>query len=122
MTSKTIWTTGIGFLCALLIVSAGEKATAHQAAEDRGAKTHTLYGGKPGNVPFNHHLHQDSIDDCMACHQFFPKKTGAIDALKKEKKLKKMQVMNKTCIKCHKLRKNEKRSTGPIGCKECHIK
>ena len=93
-----------------------------QAVEDKGAKDITLAGGKSGNVPFPHHRHQEVIADCKTCHSIFPQKAGVIEALKAEGKLKKKQVMNKLCTKCHKQKKRAGEKGGPVTCKTCHIK
>lgn len=91
-------------------------------AQDKGQKDHTLFGGKSGDVPFPHHLHQDALDDCNACHSSFPQEQGALASLKKAGTLKKKQVMNKTCLKCHRSMKKAKAKTGPTSCKGCHVK
>ena len=93
-----------------------------QAVEDKGAKDITLAGGKSGNVPFPHHRHQEVIIDCKVCHSVFPQKAGVIEELKAEGKLKKKQVMNKLCTKCHKQKKRAGEKGGPVTCKTCHIK
>ena len=67
-----------------------------------------------GEVNFPHYLHHDTIGDCNVCHDLFPKTAGIIKDLKEQKKLKKKQVMNKTCIKCHKAKRNAGEKTGPI--------
>jgi hypothetical protein len=93
-----------------------------QAVENKGAKDITLAGGKRGKVSFPHHRHQEVLADCKICHSVFPQKTGAIKALKAEGKLKKKQVMNKLCTKCHKQKKKAGEKGGPVTCKTCHIK
>ena len=92
------------------------------AVENQGAKDIKLDGGKKGVVDFPHHLHQNAIGDCNACHNIFPKTAGIIKDLKEQKKLKKKQVMNKTCIKCHKTKKKAGEKAGPTKCSQCHVK
>jgi len=86
----------------------------------RGEAEMVLDGGKTGNVPFNHHIHQDRLSsDCEACHNLFPQKKGAIVSLQDVGKLGKKDVM-KQCQKCHRKAKREGKPSGPIGCKDCH--
>ncbi|MCG8637701.1 MAG: cytochrome c family protein [Desulfobacterales bacterium] len=92
------------------------------AEQDKGREKMTLTGGKSGPVDFNHHLHQTVIEDCQTCHKDFPQKEGALDAAKKAGELKKKQVMNKTCVKCHRARKKAGEKSGPVSCKVCHKK
>jgi len=92
------------------------------AVENQGAKDIKLDGGKKGEVDFPHHLHQSAIADCNACHSIFPKTAGVIKDLKIQGKLEKKQVMNKTCIKCHKEKKKAGVKAGPTKCSACHVK
>ena len=92
------------------------------AVENKGAEDITLAGGKSGVVPFPHHRHQEVLADCNICHSIFPQKTGIIESLKAEGKLKKKQVMNKLCTKCHKQKKRAGEKGGPVTCKTCHIR
>ena len=92
------------------------------AVQNQGAKDITLDGGKKGEVNFPHHLHQDTIVDCNVCHDLFPKTPGIIKDLKEQKKLKKKQVMKKSCITCHKAKKKAGEKAGPIRCSQCHVK
>lgn len=93
------------------------------SAENKGRETITLYGGeKDGPVIFAHHKHQKRIPDCKTCHAGFAQKKGAIAAARQSDTWKKKQVMNKTCMKCHRIKKADGTRTGPIKCKECHIK
>jgi cytochrome c7-like protein len=103
----------------IIIVFAGGLAF---AVQNQGAKDIKLAGGQKGVVDFPHHLHQSAIGDCNACHSVFPKTAGIIKELKIQKKLKKKQVMNKTCIKCHKEKKKAGVKTGPTKCSQCHVK
>ena len=90
--------------------------------ENKGEDQITLDGGKGGPVPFPHRAHQKALDDCKVCHELFPQRAGAIDALKGSGELKAKQVMNKLCTKCHKELKAEGQKTGPTTCKTCHAK
>ena len=92
------------------------------AVQNQGAKSIMLDGGKKGEVDFPHHLHQNTMGDCSACHDFFPKTEGIIKDFKKQGELKKMQVMNKICIKCHRLKKEAGEKAGPTKCSQCHVK
>jgi hypothetical protein len=105
-----------------LIIGVMLIAAVSQAVENKGAKDITLAGGKSGEVPFPHHRHQEVLVDCKICHSVFPQKAGVIEALKAEGKLKKKQVMNKPCTKCHKQKKKAGEKGGPVTCKTCHIK
>ncbi len=92
------------------------------AVQNHGNENIQLDGGKKGTVNFPHHIHQDTIGDCAICHAVFPKKPGIIKKLKVQKKLKSKQVMNKTCLKCHRERKKAGERTGPTKCSQCHSK
>ncbi|MBW2366508.1 MAG: cytochrome c3 family protein [Deltaproteobacteria bacterium] len=89
---------------------------------NRGEKELSLWGGKRGNVPFPHHLHQNNLGDCNTCHDLFPQESGVIKALKKDEKLKPKQVMNKLCVKCHREQAKAGNPSGPRSCNACHIK
>jgi len=58
----------------------------------------------------------------VLCHSLFPQSPGTIDANKQKGDLKKKQVMNKLCIKCHKSEKKKGNAYGPVACSKCHIK
>ena len=73
-------------------------------------------------VQFPHHMHQAAVADCMTCHDAFPQKAGSLDSLKKKGTLKKKQVMNKTCLKCHRGLKKAGQPAGPTRCNGCHKK
>ena len=92
------------------------------AVQNEGEKDIKLDGGYRGAIDFPHHLHQSAIGDCNSCHDIFPKTAGIIKDLKEQKKLKKKQVMNKTCIQCHKAKKKAGEKTGPTKCSACHVK
>jgi len=90
-------------------------------AQNKGAKDITIQGGVTGNVPFKHHLHQNSLKDCNVCHNLFPQTPGIILKLKSEGKLESKKVMNQ-CQKCHREKINAGVKSGPVTCKSCHIK
>ncbi len=92
------------------------------ATQSSGHEEVKLDGGNRGMIDFPHHLHQSAIDDCNTCHAVFPKVQGSIKTLKTQGKLKKKQVMNKTCLKCHRAMKKAGEDTGPTKCSACHIK
>ena len=92
------------------------------AMENMGADQIELNGGTRGQVPFPHHQHQNVLVDCNVCHGVFPQEKGAIDRLKAEGKLQKKEVMNKLCTSCHKEKKKAGEKTGPVTCKQCHIR
>lgn len=89
---------------------------------ENGAADMMLYGGKRGKVPFPHRTHQEALGDCKACHDLFPQEPGAIERLKKTGDLKKKQVMNRSCVKCHKTTKKSGGKAGPVTCSQCHIR
>ena len=92
------------------------------AMPNHGKEEINIDGGKKGNIDFPHRIHQDTLGDCNICHAVFPKKAGIIKELKTQKKLKKKQVMNKTCLKCHRSMKKAGKETGPTNCSACHVK
>ena len=108
---------GVLLVCFAVLITGGVLAL-----ENKGAADIQLTGGERGNVPFPHHQHQNKLVDCKICHDDFPQEKGAIDRLKKEGKLKPKQVMNKLCTKCHKEKRQAGEKSGPVTCKECHIK
>lgn len=103
------------------VMGAAALSTA-QAQADKGAAMMQLESGRLPAAPFPHRLHQETIDDCNACHSMFPQKRGAIKELQAQGKLKKQQVMNKNCIACHKERKMAGKSAGPVSCTDCHAR
>ncbi|MDD9302138.1 MAG: cytochrome c3 family protein [Desulfobacter sp.] len=109
MTRQTLIIIGICTLVATTLGFSGQ-----------GREIMTLDGGKTGSVEFKHHLHQSVVGDCQVCHSSFPQKEGALAAAKEASKLKKKQVMNKTCIKCHRAEKKAGNASGPVSCKACH--
>jgi hypothetical protein len=92
------------------------------AAQNSGAEKMELYGGNNGKISFPHHQHQKILGDCNKCHSTFPQRSGSIESLKAEGKLKKKAVMNTVCIQCHRAEKKAGRPSGPVKCSECHIK
>ena len=89
-------------------------------AQDSGRPELTINGGSKGPVPFKHQLHQTIVKDCSICHKDFDKKPGALDAAKKAGTLKSKQVMNNTCISCHRQKKSAGKKSGPTSCSACH--
>lgn len=92
------------------------------SSQGQGREKMNLDGGKIGAVAFNHHLHHAVVGDCMVCHKDFSQEEGALNEAKAAGKLKKKQVMNKTCLKCHKAKKKAGEKHGPTSCKACHKK
>ncbi len=92
------------------------------ASEKTGAKEITVDGGSKGDINFPHKVHQDNLKDCMICHDTFPQELDVIKKMKKEKELKRKQVMNAVCLKCHKEYKKAGKEYGPTKCSGCHIK
>jgi len=92
------------------------------AMPNTGKEEINLDGGKKGNIDFPHRIHQNILGDCNICHAAFPQKAGIIKELKTQKKLKKKQVMNKICLKCHRSMKKAGKDTGPTNCSACHVK
>ena len=104
-------------ICLILAV-----VTVIAAEQNKGAAEMTIDGKGRGPVPFKHELHQTVLGDCMVCHDVFPQTAGSINDLKEKGNLKKKQVMNKVCIKCHKAKKKAGEKTGPTSCSKCHIR
>jgi len=110
------------WIIALLVLLAAAAVIA-VASQNKGPSDLSLNGGKTGDIPFPHASHQTALKgDCMICHDLFPQESGAIEAYKAEEKLKKQQVMNTLCLKCHRAMKKEGSKTGPTSCKGCHVK
>ena len=106
----------------MLFFAAGSVALSNAPVENKGAAEMKLPGGNRGPVPFPHHVHQNKLLDCKICHSLYPQEPGIIEKLKAQGKLEKKQVMNKQCTKCHRQKKKEGIKTGPVTCKQCHIK
>ena len=100
-----------------LLVGAHSGLTAENSAAEM-----VLEGGARGKVPFPHRTHQTVLGDCGACHDLFPQEAGAIERLKAAGDLKRKQVMNKSCVKCHKAMKKQGGQAGPTTCSKCHIR
>ncbi len=110
-------------LVAATLVFAGVSiALGGAPVENKGAAEITLPGGTRGPVPFPHHQHQNKLVDCQICHSLYPQKAGIIEEFKTAGTLKKKQVMNKQCTKCHKQKKKDGLKAGPTTCAKCHIK
>jgi hypothetical protein len=92
------------------------------AAENKGAENMMLAGGSRGEVPFPHLQHQNNLEDCQTCHDLFPQRQGAIEALKSQGKLESKQVMNQLCTGCHREKRRAGEPTGPITCSDCHVR
>ena len=92
-------------LLSMVALVGGSSIAVSLAAENPGAESMDLEGGKRGKVPFPHRLHQKDLGDCQICHSVFPQESGAVEKLKAEGTLKKKYVMNKLCTKCHKAKK-----------------
>ena len=92
------------------------------AEQNKGPEKIQIDGGSKGKVPLPHWAHQNRLTDCKTCHDVFPQKAGAIASLKAEGKLKKMVVMNKLCVACHRSEKKAGKPSGPVKCNDCHIK
>ena len=92
---------------AMLVLTAASIALSGAPVENKGAAEITIPGGTRGPVRFPHHQHQNKLVDCKICHSLYPQKAGIIEELKTAGTLKKKQVMNKQCTKCHKQKKKE---------------
>jgi len=90
-------------------------------ALNKGAKEIILPGGTTGSVTVKHLVHQNALGDCNLCHSLFPQTAGIVQKLKDEGKLEKKKVMNQ-CQKCHREKVNAGVKSGPVTCKECHVK
>jgi hypothetical protein len=110
-------------LCLMIsIVSVLIAATAF-SSQDKGRKTIKLFGGeKYGPVFLDHHAHQAIIPDCQTCHKSFAKEQGAIARAMQSGKLEPKRIMNGTCNKCHRVKKEDGQRTASIKCKDCHKK
>lgn len=92
------------------------------ASENRGGEVLTVDGASKGAITFPHKEHQDTLKDCKICHDTFPQELGVIKKMKGNKELKRKQVMNDVCLKCHKEYKASGKNHGPINCNGCHGK
>ena len=94
-----------------------------QQNQEKGADRIQLNsGGAMAEVPFPHHLHQNVVNDCNVCHKAFPMTSGIIKEKIARQELRKQQIMNGTCLECHKAMKNAGEKTGPVACNQCHIR
>lgn len=93
------------------------------AQQDKGSEIVIFEKGMMPQVTFDHHMHQRKLDDeCNACHDLFPMQAGIIKEMIADGKLKKQQVMNEKCVKCHKDLKKEGLAAGPTSCTACHVR
>ncbi|MFO7838584.1 MAG: cytochrome c3 family protein [Desulfosalsimonadaceae bacterium] len=97
--------------------SAGQKKEA-----GRGAEMIQLEAGRQPQVLFPHHLHQQKTNNCSVCHQSFPQKRGAINALQEKGELAKQEVMNEICLACHRAKMQAGEPGGPLSCSKCHAR
>ncbi len=105
------------FLFISIVVSAEDEKTS------AGAAVIHLEKGRMPQVTFPHHMHQKALNNnCKACHDMFPKQSGIIKEMILQEKLRKKQVMNSKCLKCHKDRKKAGLTAGPTTCTACHIR
>lgn len=94
-----------------------------QDAQNKGSETVIFEKGKMPKVIFAHHMHQQRLNnDCSSCHDLFPMQAGIVKEMIVQKKLKKQQVMNSKCIKCHKEKKAAGLNAGPVKCTQCHVR
>ena len=91
-------------------------------ASEMGSPELVINGGSRGDVNFPHKMHQETLSDCSVCHNIFPKEEGSIDKLKKEKTLKRKQVMDDVCLACHRADRKAGKEYGPTSCNDCHSK
>ncbi|MFP4194212.1 MAG: cytochrome c3 family protein [Desulfosalsimonas sp.] len=105
-------------LCALVL----PVKTFETGASGTGAEEICLQGGRLGEVEFPHLLHQKTPGDCSTCHDMFPREKDAILMQQEAGELKKQQVMNMLCIKCHVARQSVLKPSGPTKCAKCHQK
>ena len=67
-----------------------------------------IFHAKPGDVTFQHKMHQEMLKDCKICHE---KEPGKIEGgFSKD-------FAHKTCKGCH-----TEKGKGPTKCTECHKK
>ncbi|MCF8110727.1 MAG: cytochrome c family protein [Desulfobacteraceae bacterium] len=71
-------------------------------------------------MQFPHQLHKQTLGDCSKCHALYSEGKGAIRAAQEAGELKKQQVMNTQCIKCHVERQSVAAPSGPTKCAKCH--
>lgn len=107
-------------LVMILSIAVRPAETSENDSPGKGAEMISLKGGILGKVPFPHRLHQKALDDCNACHDMFPRQRRAIQAQQEKGELKKQQVMDEVCIKCHVARQSGAEPAGPSQCGSCH--
>ncbi len=106
----------------IIVVTVLTVFSAAFSTQNPGAENMILEGGKTGDVPFPHKLHQESQTGCDTCHHLFDQESGSIERLKSENILRAKQVMNIQCLKCHREMKKAGKPTGPVTCNTCHVK
>jgi c(7)-type cytochrome triheme protein len=113
-----------GILAAALMLAAGvvPGPAAAAAPQPSGAAEIVLEGGTSGDVAFPHRRHQEKLGDCNICHSAYPQKVRAIEELKEQGALKKKQIMDTQCTRCHKEKKSAGENSGPTTCTTCHVK
>lgn len=112
----------LGLMAVILPAAFFTSASETKETLNKGAEEMMLNGGKQGQVFFPHLRHQTKLADCQACHDLFPQEKRSIDKLKAEGSLKRKQVMNTRCIKCHRAEKRAGNASGPTICSKCHQK
>lgn len=94
-----------------------------QQNPERGAGVIKLNsGGAMAEVTFPHHVHQNAVNNCNACHSVFPMTPSIIKEKISLQEFRKQQVMNGTCLECHKAMMKAGETTGPVVCNQCHIR
>jgi len=107
----------------IILLSGIVMNTGVSAEQDKGSEIVIFEKGRMPQVTFDHHMHQQKLDnECNACHDLFPMQAGIIKEMIAGEKLKKQQVMNEKCVKCHKDRKKEGLAAGPTSCTSCHVR
>jgi hypothetical protein len=82
-----------------------------------------------GKVKFTHKKHTDAIKDCLKCHHTWKKgeTSGKLckdchKAKAEGKTLSMKDAAHKDCKGCHDEAKKAKKTAGPTGCTQCHVK
>lgn len=109
-------------VAAMLLAALAPGRAASAASPPAGAAEIVLEGGTSGDVAFPHRRHQEKLVDCNICHAAYPQKPRAIEELKEQGALKKKEIMNNQCTKCHKEKQGAGEKTGPTTCTTCHVK
>ncbi len=106
----------ISFIAMLSVVGA------QQELEKGADRIQLNSGGAMAEVTFPHHRHQEVVNDCNACHSVFPMAPGIIGGKIAQQQFRKQQVMNETCLGCHRAMKKAGETTGPVACNQCHVR